>query len=75
VIRALIRYVSKHDFTAFAYYRIGFGFLFWRHGGQVGCIGNADDMLVSAEYEQQFQQLQTRLAELDVSLQGKSLKR
>lgn len=25
VIRALIRYVSKHDFTAFAYYRIGFG--------------------------------------------------
>jgi undecaprenyl-diphosphatase len=25
VIRALIRYVSKHDFTAFAYYRIIFG--------------------------------------------------
>ncbi len=25
VIRALIRYVSKDDFTAFAYYRIGFG--------------------------------------------------
>ncbi len=25
VIRALIRYVSKHDFTAFAYYRIVFG--------------------------------------------------
>ena len=27
VIRALIRYVSKHDFTAFAYYRIVFGVL------------------------------------------------
>ena len=27
VIRALIRYVSKHDFTAFAYYRIVFGLL------------------------------------------------
>ena len=25
VIRALIRYVSKHDFTVFAYYRIVFG--------------------------------------------------
>ena len=25
VIRALIRYVSKHDFTVFAWYRIGFG--------------------------------------------------
>jgi undecaprenyl-diphosphatase len=25
VIRALIRYVSNHDFTAFAYYRIVFG--------------------------------------------------
>lgn len=25
VIRALIRYVSKHDFTIFAYYRIAFG--------------------------------------------------
>ncbi|HQV25785.1 MAG TPA: undecaprenyl-diphosphate phosphatase, partial [Acinetobacter sp.] len=27
VIRALIRYVSKHDFTVFAYYRIGFGLI------------------------------------------------
>lgn len=27
VIRALIRYVSKHDFTVFAYYRIVFGVL------------------------------------------------
>lgn len=27
VIRALIRYVSKHDFTIFAYYRIVFGML------------------------------------------------
>lgn len=27
VIRALIRYVSKHDFTVFAYYRIIFGLL------------------------------------------------
>ena len=27
VIRALIRYVSKHDFSAFAYYRIAFGLL------------------------------------------------
>lgn len=27
VIRALIRYVSKHDFTVFAYYRIIFGIL------------------------------------------------
>ena len=27
VIRALIRYVSKHDFTVFAWYRIGFGTL------------------------------------------------
>ena len=25
VIRALIRYVSSHDFTAFAWYRIAFG--------------------------------------------------
>ena len=27
VIRVLIRYVSKHDFTVFAYYRIGFGLI------------------------------------------------
>jgi len=27
VIRALIRYVSQHDFTPFAWYRIGFGLL------------------------------------------------
>lgn len=27
VIRALIRYVSRHDFTVFAWYRIGFGLL------------------------------------------------
>ena len=27
VIRALIRYVSKHDFSIFAYYRIVFGIL------------------------------------------------
>jgi undecaprenyl-diphosphatase len=27
VIRALIRYVSKHDFTIFAWYRIVFGLL------------------------------------------------
>jgi undecaprenyl-diphosphatase len=27
VIRALIRYVSQHDFTPFAWYRIAFGFL------------------------------------------------
>jgi undecaprenyl-diphosphatase len=27
VIRALIRYVSQHDFTVFAWYRIAFGLL------------------------------------------------
>ncbi|AXI01684.1 undecaprenyl-diphosphate phosphatase [Aquirhabdus parva] len=27
VVKALVRYVSKHDFTVFAWYRIGFGIL------------------------------------------------
>lgn len=41
VIRALMRYISKHDFTIFAYYRIvfglfilataGFGLITWSH--------------------------------------------
>ena len=26
VVRSLVRYVSNHDFTIFAYYRIVFGF-------------------------------------------------
>ncbi len=28
-VRGLIRYISRHDFTAFAWYRIGFGILVW----------------------------------------------
>jgi len=26
-VRALLRYISTHDFTVFAWYRIGFGLL------------------------------------------------
>ena len=36
VIKAFLGYVSKHDFSGFAYYRIGFGLLvlafYWQRG-------------------------------------------
>jgi len=70
VIRALIRYVSKHDFTAFAYYRIVLVYLFWRHGGQVGCIGNADDLLVSDGVRGAISTTSNPFSSLDVELKG-----
>jgi undecaprenyl-diphosphatase len=41
-VRGLLRYISRHDFTAFAWYRIGFGILvlITAYGGWVDWTGS-----------------------------------